>query len=392
MTDTPEHPKPSLYTQLLAELGFLASAAILIVTLSTLLLVMLDPSGSTWAFLALWAGSSLVFLAFLAVRLRRLVVRPLDLLGEHTERLAAGDETPVPPFETIELEELRDRFTNMTAELLDARDQVIRSEKLAAIGELAAGVAHEIRNPLGAVSNYVAVLERRAEGPPLQRPATPSDTELYTAMRLEIERIDRTIQGLLDFARPKTGREGSADLNAVVQRTIEFLHAQGALRDVTVVTDLEATLPEIATVPHAIEQVLVNLVLNARDAAPEGRILIGTRALRWVARDEGRARAGEGGRHTPSRSAITRPRRLEIPEGTPGALLYVADSGPGVPDDVRERVFEPFVTTKPAGKGSGLGLAIVARTVHESGGMVWVDRARQGGAVFKVFLPFDRAA
>lgn len=392
MTDTPERPKPSLYTQLLAELGFLASAAILIVTLSTLLLVMLDPSGSTWAFLALWAGSSLVFLAFLAVRLRRLVVRPLDLLGEHTERLAAGDETPVPPFETIELEELRDRFTNMTAELLDARDQVIRSEKLAAIGELAAGVAHEIRNPLGAVSNYVAVLERRAEGPPLQRPATPSDTELYTAMRLEIERIDRTIQGLLDFARPKTGREGSADLNAVVQRTIEFLHAQGALRDVTVVTDLEATLPEIATVPHAIEQVLVNLVLNARDAAPEGRILIGTRALRWVARDEGRARAGEGGRHTPSRSAITRPRRLEIPEGTPGALLYVADSGPGVPDDVRERVFEPFVTTKPAGKGSGLGLAIVARTVHESGGMVWVDRARQGGAVFKVFLPFDRAA
>lgn len=392
MTDTPERPKPSLYTQLLAELGFLASAAILIVTLSTLLLVMLDPGRSTWAFLALWAGSSLVFLAFLAFRLRRLVVQPLDRLGEHTERLAAGDETPVPPFETVELEQLRDRFTHMTAELLDARDQVIRTEKLAAIGELAAGVAHEIRNPLGAVSNYVAVLERRAEAAPVQRAATPNDLELYAALRLEIERIDRTIQGLLDFARPKAGREGSTDLNAVVQRTVEFLHAQGALRDVTVVTDLEATLPEIATVPHAIEQVLVNLVLNARDAAPDGRILIGTRALRWVARDEGRTRSGDGGRHIPSRSAITRPRRLEIPEGTPGALLYVADSGPGVPEGVRERVFEPFVTTKPAGKGSGLGLAIVARTVHESGGMVWVDRARQGGAVFKVFLPFDRAA
>lgn len=392
MTDTSQRPKLSLYTQLLAELGFLASAAILMVTLSTLLLVMLAPGGSTWAFLLLWAGSSLVFLAFLALRLRRLVIRPLDVLGEHTARLARGDETPVPSFESAELERLRDRFTHMTAELLDARDQIVRTEKLAAIGELSAGIAHEIRNPLGAVSNYVAVLERRAASTPQPRAAGPSDEDLYAALRLEIERINRTIQGLLDFARPQAGSEGSTDLNSVVQRTVEFLHAQGALRDVTVVTDLDAAIPEIATPAHGIEQVLVNLVLNARDAAPEGRILIGTRALRWIADDQGRARRGEEARQTPSRSAIIRPRRLEIPEGTPGALLYVADDGPGVPDDVRERVFEPFVTTKPAGKGSGLGLAIVARTVHEAGGMVWVDRARQGGAVFKVFLPFDRAA
>ncbi len=389
---SPKRPRPSLYTQLLAELGFLASASILLVSLATLVLVMLDPDRSTWAFLLLWAGSSLVVVAFLALRLRHLVVRPLDLLGAHSERLAAGESAPAPHFDSRELERLRDRFTNMTAELLDARDQVVRTEKLAAIGELAAGVAHEIRNPLGAVSNYVAVLERREAAGPGARPLSPTDAELHTALRLEIGRINKTIQGMLDFARPQTEIEASTDLNAVVQRTVDFLHSQGALRDVTVVTDLQAELDEVPAGTHAIEQVLVNLVLNARDADPAGRILIGTRGLRWVAKDEGRTRTGDGGRQIPSRSAMARPRRPEIPEGTPGALLYVADSGPGVPEDVRERVFEPFVTTKPAGKGSGLGLAIVARTVHEWGGIVWVDRARQGGAVFKVFLPFHRAA
>ena len=73
--------------------------------------------------------------------------------------------------------------------------------------------------------------------------------------------------------------------------------------------------------------------------------------------------------------------------GTPGAVLYVADDGPGVADADRDRIFDPFFTTKPPGEGTGLGLAIVARTVHDAGGVVWVDRAREGGAVFKVFLP-----
>ncbi len=78
---------------------------------------------------------------------------------------------------------------------------------------------------------------------------------------------------------------------------------------------------------------------------------------------------------------------MDVKAGTPGVLLFVADDGPGVPDAERERVFDPFFTTKAPGSGTGLGLAIVARTVHDLGGTVWVDRAREGGAVFKVFLP-----
>src|ERR671921_174542 len=82
-----------------------------------------------------------------------------------------------------------------------------------------------------------------------------------------------------------------------------------------------------------------------------------------------------------------RPRRRDLVPGTPGAMLLVADEGPGVAEADRERIFDPFFTTKEPGEGTGLGLAIVARTVHEAGGVVWVDRAREGGAVFKVFLP-----
>jgi signal transduction histidine kinase len=81
------------------------------------------------------------------------------------------------------------------------------------------------------------------------------------------------------------------------------------------------------------------------------------------------------------------PRRRELPAGTPGVLIVVTDAGPGVPEADRERVFDPFFTTKPPGSGTGLGLAIVQRIVHESGGLVWVDDAREGGAAFKVFLP-----
>ena len=89
----------------------------------------------------------------------------------------------------------------------------------------------------------------------------------------------------------------------------------------------------------------------------------------------------------PSRAWVARPRRRDLEVGSPGAILFVADDGPGVPEADRERIFDPFFTTKEPGEGTGLGLAIVARTVYESGGVVWVDPAREGGAVFKVFLP-----
>ena len=158
--------------------------------------------------------------------------------------------------------------------------------------------------------------------------------------------------------------------------------------------ELGERLPPVRGQQHGLEQVVVNLVVNARQASPRGSLAVGTELRTYGAshreapRRDGRRRHGRrsGPRARSQVGGSGRGARTSTP-GTDGVLLYVADDGPGVPEDHRERVFDPFFTTKPPGEGTGLGLAIVARTVHEAGGTVWVDRSREGGAVFKVFLP-----
>jgi two-component system NtrC family sensor kinase len=152
---------------------------------------------------------------------------------------------------------------------------------------------------------------------------------------------------------------------------------------------LEPDLPLVQGDRHLLEQVVVNLVVNACQATPDGRVVVGTRvkALGTARRGMTRRSDDKDHRADPGRAWAPEPRPRELPPGTRGVMLLVADDGPGVAEADRERVFDPFFTTKDPGQGTGLGLAIVARTVHENGGTVWVDRAREGGAVFKVFLP-----
>ena len=131
----------------------------------------------------------------------------------------------------------------------------------------------------------------------------------------------------------------------------------------------------------------MNLVLNAVDAAPGAPVVLGARP--W-AYEPGRAsprRASDPPDAFFRRSPARRPARIEFAAGASGALIFVADAGPGVAPDEREKIFEPFYTTKAPGRGTGLGLAIVARAVYEMGGIVWVDPAREGGAAFKMFFP-----
>jgi signal transduction histidine kinase len=262
----------------------------------------------------------------------------------------------------------------MAASLLDVNSQIVRVEKLAGVGQLAAGVAHEIRNPLGALHTYVEVLRRRG-----------TDAGVMAAMVQEIERIEHIVRGLLDYSRPGPPT-GSSDLNEVLGATIGFLSAQGALRGVTLALELAGNPQVVRGDRHALEQVIVNLLLNARDATPNGHVTAGTLFWRYEANPPAQRRTGEPVPSAPG-VRLPRPRRMDLAPGTPGVLLYVADDGPGVPATDRERVFDPFYTTKAPGAGTGLGLAIVARTVHDLGGIVWVDRAREGGAVFKIFLP-----
>lgn len=370
-----------LRAELLFNLAFLTSAAVILVSLTTLLLRFDDVRSTFWALAVLWLSTTIIFVVFGLHLIGRLVLKPLRQLGDLVDQLASGtfpDE--VPMFESEEFGRLGDRFRRMTEQLADAQTQVVRSEKLAGIGRLAAGVAHEIRNPLGAIGNYVEVLRNRGIEP-----------AIIGQLAEEIGRVDGIVETLLDYSRPRAATE-DADLNSVALGTLEFLDRQGALKDITVETRLARELPLVRGDRQALEQIVVNLVLNARDAAPGGRIEIGTVAKEFRPRsDERRNGDGPGPDHARPHSA-PRPWRADLGAGVPGALLYVADEGPGVPDEDRERVFDPFFSTKDPGKGIGLGLAVVARTVDESGGVIWVDRAREGGAVFKVFLPQAGAA
>jgi signal transduction histidine kinase len=355
---------------------------VLLTGLTTLLLAAFGVERSLGALIVLWLGSSLLFVAFGAWLVRRLVLAPLEQLAREADALEQGHQPDdAGGYESEEFARLAERYRRMAGNLLAVQAQVVRVEKLAGLGTLAAGVAHEVRNPLGALANYVEVLDRRAVG--------PADPAILAAMRGEIARIDHTIRSLLEYARPGEVT-GVSDLNALVRDTLAFLSAQGAFKDVRVEQELDALARPVRGSRTILEQVVVNLVLNARDATPDGLIVIGTRAAPYategvVVRRADEAKGGQG-------RYVARSPRRQIPAGTPGVLLYVADDGPGVPDALHERVFDPFFTTKGPADGCGLGLAIVARTVYEAGGAVWVDRAREGGAVFKVFLPLSEAA
>jgi signal transduction histidine kinase len=372
----------SLRTELLVSLGFVTSSAVILVGLTTVLLNGGDVRQTLWPLVSLWVGSTAVFVLFGAYLVHRSVVRPLGVLAAEADRLAVGAlPSPPPVYETAELDQLSARYRAMAEDLLDAQSHIVRVEKLAGIGQLAAGVAHEVRNPLGAIATYLEVLQRRG-----------ADPAVTGEVRRAIDRIERIVQGLLDYGRqpgamvPVAG--AATDLNAAVRTVAEFLEAQGMFRGHEMVLRLEPATPAVCGQQHALEQVVVNLVANACQAAPGTRVTIGTLLTRLESRgDEPRASDAADLAPRPARRWVPRPRRPELPAGSPGLLLFVADDGPGVPEADRERIFDPFFTTKEPGQGTGLGLAIVARTVHESGGIVWVDQAREGGAVFKVFLP-----
>jgi signal transduction histidine kinase len=381
-----DEPTRSLRTELLVSLGFVTSAAVILVGLTTLVLTGGDLRDTIRPLAALWLGSTAVFVLFGAYVVHRLVIRPLQRLTLEADALAAGKLSGSQAgYGSVELDRLAERYRAMAEDLLDVQSHVVRVEKLAGIGQLAAGVAHEVRNPLGALGTYVEVLRHRG-----------TDPVVTDDMRCALGRIEQIVQGLVDYARPGVvPPAGSAptatDLNAAVRRVVDFLEAQGTFREHEVELALAPELPPVRGNPHLLEQVVVNLLVNAAQAAPGGRIVVGTLAKAFESRHAATARQAEGTgqrhRPLPSRAWATRPRRRDLAVGSPGAILFVADEGPGVPEADRERIFDPFFTTKEPGEGTGLGLAIVARTVYESGGVVWVDPAREGGAVFKVFLP-----
>jgi signal transduction histidine kinase len=369
--------KPPLRTVLLVQLAFLAATALILGVATSLLASTLAPERAFPLVLAVVAGDVVIFIAFGHYLVTRLVLKPLRRLMASADSVIAGDlDARAPQAETDDFSTLADRFNRMTDHLLDTQSQLVRAEKLASVGRLAAGIAHEIGNPLGGAATYVEVLRKRG-----------GDREVTDALARELDRIDRIIRSLLDYARPHDEAPQPVSVAVVLTAAFELLQAQGTLRSVRARLDLPVDLPAVLGRAHLLEQAVVNLLLNAVDAAPDGDLVIGARAWAYQPARMITRRASDAADTFFPRVPGRRPSRREIAAGAPGVLIFVADSGPGVRPGDREQIFEPFFTTKEPGRGTGLGLAIVARAVYDMGGVVWLEQAREGGAAFKLFFP-----
>jgi two-component system NtrC family sensor kinase len=382
---------PSLRLQLSFRFGALAGAAVAVSMLGFWLLAgALDGGGLFLAALALIAAVAGACGYAVAHVLRSSVVAPLDAVTIAACALAKGDLQRRPPEgETREMAALAEGVNRMTDHLLDEHARRLRVEKLATVGRLAAGIAHEVGNPLSAVLNYAHVLRART------RDNTGAE-EALDGLEREAERIDRIVRGLLEYARPKRLTPTAVDVNDVVTGALKLLADQGVTRRVTTRLHLEERSPKVYAERHELEQVLVNVLLNAADAiSGVGQVSVRTRRVSVSElRSEATRRESDSPQvhvpHRPNRRAMDWLAAADCPDDV--VQVVVADSGTGVAPADAERIFDPFFTTKERGKGTGLGLAIVARTIDNLGGTVWVQRAREGGAAFVFLLPLAPAA
>ena len=378
-------PLPSLRTDLLGNLAVLATAALMLAVAS--LLVFTGIADTRHA--ALWLtmlvlADVMIFVVFGGYLVQRLVMRPVDEIVAAAEAIAEGDlARRAPEMNSVELARLATSLNRMTTRLLEEQTLVVRAEKMASVGRLAAGIAHEIGNPLGAINGYTHILRRRLRADGL-------DDEL-DAIERETARIDRIVRGLLDYARPRRATPESIEIDECVDRVVTMLRDQGALKQVQVFVEIPSGVPSVSGDRHELEQALVNLLLNAVDAMNgNGTVTVAARSDSLVSlREDVVPRKGDPTSVLAERERNPRVRAWLHRVGEPSHILTVtvADSGPGVPPEDVERIFDPFFTTKPPGKGTGLGLAIVARIVDNLGGVVWVRPAREGGAAFVMMFP-----
>lgn len=379
---------PSIRTELLLKLGILTAFAILLaVSTASLLIDIIDPSLGRAYLATLVLLDVTIFLGFGAYLVQQLVVLPLHQAIAAAEAIAAGDlQRRVPAGASRELDNLAVAFNCMTDRVLEEQAQLVRAEKLASVGRLAAGVAHEVGNPLGAIAGYVHLL--RAAHKRLD--AGEEVTSSLDGVEREADRIDRIVRGLLEYARPRPPAPMPIEMNDVATSVVELLRMQGTLKGIDVSVELAANSPYVHGQRHDLEQVFVNLMLNACDVlGRRGRLVVRVEPVARIALREPQVRRavapGEAPvEHPPSPRAQA---WLASHDAAEVARIIIADSGPGVAPELTERIFEPFFTTKPPGRGTGLGLAIVARIVDNFRGTVWVTRAREGGAAFHVLFP-----
>lgn len=327
-----------------------------------------------WFYIGLNVFVLLVFGTFL---LSRTVIRPIKRLvktADHFEDLQRFSPATEANHNEIAhlaislnrmLKRLAENKQQMEAQirsLKQANEEILRSEKLSSVGRLAAGMAHEVGNPIGAILGYANLLRTHVE-------KNQEARDFLERIEKEIARIDTIVRELLDFSRPSPGSSVPVDINALVSESASFFSHQKPTRSVEFETRLEENIGMVWANPDQLKQVLINLMLNACDAMEKGgRITIATSQTPWP---EAREKSPD--------------------KGSAGFVeIAVSDTGKGIPKSKLNDVFDPFYTTKPPGKGTGLGLAISLRIVESFGGAISVESVEGKGSTFKIRLPLER--
>jgi signal transduction histidine kinase len=288
----------------------------------------------------------------------RTISRPVRRLTEAAVEVAGGAYgTEVALESNDEMGLLAASFNEMSRKmaadierLRELNEQLIRTEKLAAAGTLAAGVAHEVNNPLASISSLIQILQSR----PITAEGADEHMEMLRLISQQIARITQVLRDMMDFARARPPLRTALDLNAIIEASIRLASFDKGFQKLRLKTDLDARAPEVFADADQLQQVFLNLLLNARDAMPEG-----------------------GELHVSTRFE---PLAEEM-------MIEIADTGAGIAPEHRAHVFDPFFTTKPAGTGTGLGLAVCYGIITAHGGRIEVLPNNGRGTRISISLP-----
>ena len=340
---------------------------------------------NTLTIVALSLGFVLLAAVLVSLLVQRTVYGPLADLRGGAARLAAGDlEQPIPVRSHDEFGQLANAFNSMmralrssrveleewghtleqkveeaTRELHQAQAEAARGEKLASVGLLAAGIAHELNNPLTGVLTFSTLVRK-------QMPDGSPEAEDLDLVIQETRRCASIIRRLLDFAREKAPEKNFADLNRLIEKTVDLVSEPARAADIEILLDLDDALPAVWMDENLVEQVIMNMLVNAQHAIEGGgRISIRTRQ-----RPDYRRNASSA-------------------EPVAMAEVTIRDTGCGIAQENLQKIFDPFFTTKGVGKGTGLGLSVSHGTIEAHGGSIEVDSTVGEGTEFRIYLPLE---
>ncbi len=356
---------------------------------------------------------AIVLIIFGSFLLSRVLVKPIKDLVRLTQKISEGDfSQKIEVASKNEIGQLIGSFNRMierlkenqeslenyleslessNKQLKQAQEELIRTEKLASIGRFAAGVAHEVGNPLGAILGYTSILQK--EGMDREE-----SKDYLNRIEKEIERINRIVRELLDFARPSKFEIKDVEVNKVIESTLSLLSYQKDFKNIETQLGMQPDLPIIKGDESQLSQVFINIILNSIDAMPNGGTLTiqtATHTLENLDVDRLQRIYPRRRKSDPMESDYSHMRKTDplsvlfkkFSEGDQLVKIRISDTGVGIRKEDLENIFDPFFTTKAPDKGTGLGLSISLRIVESLGGEIRVESEVGKGTIFEVYFP-----